>query len=269
MDAIRALTADEVAAYRDKGWVHVPGLMSSDLAADILRRARGLMGDQALATSGAGGGDPQFAHYHSILRNYLGVWKIDEVMRAISHSPALARIASQLLHGRSIRFFNDEILVKPPISAGGKTTPWHQDLPHTAFERTGMVNIWISLIDLPKDGGAMSFLSGSHHCGPLGRTLLDQDDVVDQNPWLLAEHEVAMPPAMKAGDATIHGDMTIHSGPAFAGSHWRWAYLVNLVEAGVRYAGGPSYGEQIEGLAPNDPLPDDRFPILYPEGLAA
>ena len=53
-----------------------------------------------------------------------------------------------------IRFFNDEVLVKPPMESGGKATPWHQDLPHAAFDRTGLVNIWISLVDLPADGGA-------------------------------------------------------------------------------------------------------------------
>ena len=265
MDGIRALTKDEIATFREKGWVHAPALISPVLASDILDRARGLMGDQASVTSGAGGGDPQFAHYHQILRNYLGSWKVEPLLRDVSHSTELARVASQLLHDRPIRFFNDEVLVKPPIEEGGKATPWHQDLPHAPFERTAMINIWISLIDLPEDGGAMSFLDGSHRCGPLGRTLLDKDDVVEQNPWLLQDHAIAPPPAMKAGDATLHGDMTVHSGPVYAGPHWRWAYLVNVVDASVRYAGGPSYGEQIEGLAPNDPFPDDRFPILYPE----
>lgn len=133
------------------------------------------------------------------------------------------------------------------------------------FDRTGLINIWISLGDLPAHGGAMSFLDGSHRCGPLGRTLLDARDVVEQNCWLLDECQLTEPPAMKPGDATIHGDMTIHSSPAYHGPHWRWAYLVNLMDASVRYSGAPSYGESLDHLSANAPFPDDRFPILATE----
>ncbi|MEO6092711.1 MAG: phytanoyl-CoA dioxygenase family protein [Novosphingobium sp.] len=263
VNGIRDLTCGEVATYRAKGWVHAPGLIPRGLAKRLLARSRAVMGDTAHTISGGGGGDPEFAEYASILRNYLGIWKIEPLMREVSHSISLARVASQLLHDRPVRFFNDEVLVKPPAEAGGRATPWHQDLPHSPFERTGLINIWISLVDLPADGGAMSFLDGSHRVGPLGRTLLDKTDVLEQNPWLRGECEISPPAAMKVGDATIHGDMTIHSGPAYKGSHWRWAYLVNLMDASMRYSGGPSYGEKIEGLEPNAPFPEDRFPVLY------
>jgi hypothetical protein len=265
MDLIRQLTDEEVATFREQGWVHAPGLISQDLAGQLLERARAIMGDQALVSTGAGGGaeDPAFADYKNILRNYLGMWRVEPLMKQVSHSPVLAGNVSRLLHGHAIRFFNDEVLVKPPAEEGGKSTPWHQDFPHGAFDRTGLVNIWFSLVDLPADGGAMSFLTGSHRHGPLGRTLLDSEDVLEQNPWLMEECPPSAVPAMKPGDATIHGDLTVHGGPAFRGPHWRWAYLVNLMDATIRYSGGPSYGEQLEAVEVNQPFPDVRYPVLY------
>lgn len=262
---IRNLTEDEISTFREQGWLHVPALISPELAGRLLEKARTIMGDEALVSTGAGGGaeDPAFAEYRDILRNYLGMWRVEPLMEQVSHSRELARNVSRLLHGHPVRFFNDEVLVKPPLERGGKATPWHQDFPHGAFDRTGLVNIWISLMDLPANGGAMSFLTGSHRQGPLGRTLLEREDVLAQNPWLAQECPPSPAPAMKAGDATIHGDLTVHGGPAFKGPHWRWAYLVNLMDATVRYSGGPSYGERLEGVEANEPYPEARYPTLY------
>ncbi len=262
MSIFRSLTDSEIETFQQQGWVFVPSLIAPDLAAQILERAKAVMGEEALATTGGGGGDPQFAEYRNILRNYLGFWKIDPLMHEVSHSPELAREISRLLRGRAVRFFNDEVLVKPPAEAGGKRTPWHQDFPHATFDRSGLVNIWISLVDLPAERGPMSFLSGSNRFGPLGRTLLDDEDVVAQNPWLAEQCPIETPPAMAPGDATIHGDLTIHGGPAFDGPHWRWAYLINLMDAAIRYTGAHGYGETIEGIAPDALYPEDRYPTL-------
>lgn len=263
MAAFRDLTDSEIDDFRENGWVFVPSLIAPEIAQDLFERASARMGKEAEISTGGGGGDPAFAEYRNILRNYLGIWKVEPLMAELSHSVDLARNVSRLLRGQAVRFFNDEVLVKPPIECGGRATPWHQDFPHAAFDRTGLVNVWISLGNLPEGGGAMSFLSGSQRHGPLGRTLLDDTDVLAQNPWLLDECPVASPPEMRPGDATIHGDLTIHGGPAFDGPHWRWAYLINLMDATIRYSGGPFYGEPVEGIAANETYPDDRYPVLH------
>ena len=262
MVAVRQLTDDELHTFREQGWVLARRLIEPEVASQLLASAKALMGEEALRTTGGGGGDPQFAAYRDILRNFLGFWRENATARALSHSPLLAGNVSRLLRGRPVRFFNDEVLVKPPVEAGGKSTPWHQDLPHATFDRTGLVNIWISLVDLPAEGGAMAFVNGSHRFGPLGRTLLDAQDVVTQNPWLLDECKVSRPAAMEPGDATIHGDLTIHGGPAFDGPHWRWAYLVNLMDASIRHTGAVGYGEATEGITPDQTFPEDRYPLL-------
>lgn len=263
-DAVRDVTPEEVATFKKNGWVKLEGLIAPDLAAEVLVRMKAVMGGDAEKISGGGGGDPQFAHYKHILRNYLGLWKVDPLLNALSHAPSMGRVASRFLRDGAVRFLNDEGLAKMPASEGGKPTPYHQDFPHAVYDRSAMVNIWIAVVDLPPARGAMRFLTGSHHAGPLGRTLLNKDDVVEQNPWLLEEYPLSEPLEMRPGDATVHGDLTIHGGPANMSDAMRWAYLVNLFNAQARYSGGPSYGEPVEGLEINGLYDTPRYPIVYP-----
>ncbi|WP_336951323.1 phytanoyl-CoA dioxygenase family protein [Sphingobium aromaticivastans] len=261
---VRDLTDEEVARYHRDGYVHTPELIAADLAAEILRRVRTLMGDQAETITGGGGGDPLLEHFKAILRNYLGAWKVDPLLYALSHSRAMGRVASRLLRGAPVRFLNDEVLVKVPVAAGGKATPYHQDFPHATFDRTAMINIWFALVDLPPAKGAMRFLRGSHRAGPMGRSLLDRQDVVEQYPWLLEDYPLSDPLSMRPGDATIHGDLTIHGGPPNNTNSARWAYLVNLFDAHARNSGGPAYGENVEGVEPNALFDTPRYPLVHP-----
>jgi hypothetical protein len=260
---IRDVTDAEVALFDEQGWIKLDGLLSAGLAAEILARAQAIMGPDAEHISGGGAGDPQFDHYKYILRNYLGAWKVDPLLSAVSHSRALGRVASRLRCGGDIRFFNDEVLAKMPAAAGGKPTPYHQDFPHAVFDRTALVNIWIAIADIPVARGSMRFLTGSHRAGPMGRTLLQREDVVEQQPWLLRRYPLSEPLALRPGDATVHTDLTIHGGPANESDAMRWAYLVNLFDADARYTGGPSYGEAVEGLDVNGLYDTPRYPITY------
>jgi hypothetical protein len=266
--AVRDITDDEIAFFKKNGWVKLKGFAQPDVVAEILRRARIVMGETAEQITGGGGGsaDPAFSRFSQILRNYLGAWKNDPWLRAFAQSKDMARVASRLRHDAPIRFLNDEILVKLPVSQGGKPTPYHQDFPHTAYDRTAMINIWIALVDLPPDRGAMRFLTGSHQAGPLGRTLLDEKDVVEQNPRLLKEYPLSDPLHMKPGDATVHGDLTIHGGPPNLSDTARWAYLVNLFDARARYTGAVTYGEPISGIEPGGLFDTDRYPLVNTGG---
>lgn len=262
--AVRDLTDEEVSAFHRDGYLHARGLIAPDLAEEILRRVTALMGGTAEVITGGGGGDPLLEHFKAILRNYLGAWKVDPLLNALSHSRAMGRVASRLLRGAPVRFLNDEVLVKIPAAAGGKATPYHQDFPHTNFDRTAMINIWFALVELPPVKGAMRFLTGSHRAGPMGRSLLDKQDVVEQYPWMLEEYPLSPALHMQPGDATIHGDLTIHGGPANHADTARWAYLVNLFDARARHSGSPSYGEDVEGVATNGLFDTPRYPIIHP-----
>ncbi|WP_311269563.1 phytanoyl-CoA dioxygenase family protein [Sphingobium sp. WCS2017Hpa-17] len=260
---IRDLTDDEVARFWQDGYVHAPSLMTPFLADEVLRRARELMGDQAEVITGGGGGDPLLEHFQAILRNFLGAWKKDPLLYAISHSQVIGRNASRLMRGAPVRFMNDEILVKIPTDKGGKATPFHQDFPHASFDRSALINLWFALVELPPEKGAMRFLTGSHRAGPMGRTLLSTSDVVEQYPYLLEAYPLSAPLHMHPGDATIHGDLTIHGGPANKAASSRWAYLVNVFDARARNAGGPSYGEPVEGVQPNALFDTPRYPLIH------
>jgi len=265
--AVRDVTDAEVAFYRANGWVKLPKLIAPELAQEILRHAKELVGENA--ERAARTADPQhpspYDHLAPVLRNYLGPNRKDPYLRRLAQSPSMGRVASRLCRGEPIRFLDDEFLVKPPASEGSRPTPWHQDFPHTFFDRSALTNIWIALVGLPPERGPMRFLSGSHRAGPLGRTLQDPElDLVAEHPDLLDEFEISPPLHLESGDATVHTDLTAHSGPPNLSDAPRWAYLVNLFRADARYTGAVTHSEAIEGVPVDGRFETARYPLVWP-----
>jgi ectoine hydroxylase-related dioxygenase (phytanoyl-CoA dioxygenase family) len=99
----------------------------------------------------------------------------------------------------------------------------------------------------------------------MGRTLLQDDDLVTQRPDLLEEYELSPILNMAKGDATVHHDLLVHSAPPNNTSDPRWSYLLNFFDASARYAGGPSYGEPLSHLTVNELFPEQTYPTIYPQ----
>src|SRR6185369_1254730 len=96
-----------------------------------------------------------------------------EPFRSIAYSARLGENLSRLEgHGGGIRYWKDTVSCKfPAAAAGGSTvTGWHQDFPAHPMDRVGGGTFWIALDEVTVDQGAITFLSGSHRAGPLGRT---------------------------------------------------------------------------------------------------
>jgi hypothetical protein len=262
---VRDVSDDEAAFFKLNGWVKLEGLVSEALADELFSRAQAIMGATANRTTVSGQGDPAFEEFHAVLRNFLRPSQRDPLMWALSHSPLMGRVASRMMRDAPVKILNDELLVKPPAAEGGKPTPWHQDLPHASFDRWALKPIWLALTDIPYEKSTMRFLSKSHQAGPMGRTLLQDDDLVTQRPDLLEEYELSPILNMAKGDATVHHDLLVHSAPPNNTSDPRWSYLLNFFDASARYAGGPSYGEPLSHLTVNELFPEQTYPTIYPQ----
>lgn len=263
-NGVRAVTDDEAAFYRENGWVRLDGLLSEELAAEILRRAKERMGEHVekeLTDNRAGIMTPQL---RALWKDWQNPAEDDDFFRALSQSAAMGRVASKLLRDRDVRWWSDAILCKMPASEGGSRTPWHQDFPYLSTDRIGLLNVWAALVDIPPQMGAMRFLSGSHGVGPMGRVIhrTDGKDLLDLYPFIAEEYAISEPLSLKAGDATVHDWMTVHAAPQNDTEQPRWAYVDSLFPADTLFTGAQQRRTDGLGLTVNETFDHPRFPLI-------
>jgi ectoine hydroxylase-related dioxygenase (phytanoyl-CoA dioxygenase family) len=259
----RLPTQEEVAHYRDNGWVHLPNLVPSSVATQLLEHAKTLMGGEAEEVKS--NKPNRTSSQRTMWQDYDEPSKSDPVFDEFAHSEGLGHVAHDLL-GRPVRYLQDQLLVKLPAAKGGGATTWHQDMPYLPFDRSGVAHIWVALIDIPAEMGTMRFLSGSQKQGLFGRALHDdKGDLTATHPELFDECEMSPPLDLRAGDATVHDAATVHFAPPNATDAPRWAYLTAFFRADTLFTGAPHRDTNaIPELIPNKPFDHPRFPVAYP-----
>ena len=266
--AIRDITDAEVAAYQKNGWAKLDGLVRPDVVADLLAHLKLKMGEEAEAdVSSAGGYGVKTARppqAKALFKSYEHPSKDDAYVRDFAFSAGIGRVLSRCVGG-PVRSWGDACYVKMPVSREGGKTPWHQDFPYYPFDRAGSLTVWIALVDVPPSMGPMRFVNGSHLWGPQGRVIARTDgkDTMDILPPFLREQVVISPEfGLKAGDATVHNDLTIHSAPPNQTEKPRWAFTMSAFPADTLFTGCPQRRTDDLGLALNQPLDHPNFPVL-------
>lgn len=228
------LSAEQVEVFHRDGWLKLPGLLDATTAKDIYARLAGF-----------GGLEPSEAEkwmtdpaYQKVLKQKDGMAWSDDFFRDLATSRRLSSAALALMKVDAASFILDMAFIKP--GGGGGDTPMHQDYPHWPFDRRGTLTIWVALTDLSEETGTLRFLRGSHLEGPLGRfSRAADDDLRNDHPDIEARCPVEGGSALKAGDATVHWDMTVHGARGNTTPNERAAYTARYVPAGTRYTGSP------------------------------
>jgi ectoine hydroxylase-related dioxygenase (phytanoyl-CoA dioxygenase family) len=263
----RQVTAEEIAAFNEQGWVKLDSLISEDDAAILLARLKEKMGEEGLEGE------------HPVNQGQTVRWRVyaplsveletgalrDELFNSLSHSRELGQLGEAFL-GTKSRFWVDQALVKPPAGIDGSgETAWHIDIGDKAdspFDPGHQVNVWIALAEVTPEHGAMRFVS------PDKATQEVQDLVanalVEESYAELERLGIVSPTLhLRPGDATVHGGSTFHSAPPNRTETPRWAYFVSLFPADTRYSGHPFWPMVgVEGCEVGRRFPDARFPVL-------
>ena len=253
--SVRAVTDDEVAFYRESGWVRMPGLVDSATVAAMLNQAQKSMADAKA-----------FAKYgNAVDRAFLdfpGVDRTGPVGCEMLLAPAMGRNMVRLLDVQRVRVLTDGYLVKLPQRDGlHAETLYHQDFPGHPVDRSGFLTVWLALHDLPADAGMVRFYSRSHTQGVHGWVFADSVDLRERCPDL-KDDDLSPPLAMKAGDATAHHSLTVHGTLPNVSSQQRWAHTVIYMDSDTRYTG--AQGLFPEGLRakPFTVLDQAPFPLV-------
>ncbi len=258
-DGCRDISTEELAHYREFGWVKLENFVSPEMIEFLLTMGQEVMGED-------GDSNPPLPIVQDFF-NHAGTGGPDNPeMR-----PFLNKIGrnGRTLMGRrpaiQARYYVDSFIVKLPSGkpskhGGNGPTSYHQDYTNWAVDRSGGLAFWIALTDIEPKAGTMSFVDRSHRHGTMGN--YRAVDIAEEYPELLEQCSVTGPMRYKAGDATVHSNMLVHSAGENQTDLPRWTYSVLLNPSDVRWDGSPAEGFDTAGMNWLDPIDEERFPIL-------
>ncbi|MDG2002733.1 MAG: phytanoyl-CoA dioxygenase family protein [Novosphingobium sp.] len=260
----RPVTTDEVARYDEQGWVKLPGLVSPETVRVLLDMAKARMGEEAQGNAVSPMQQPFF-------NPEVSDGPASPVLRPlIDGIGASAKTLMQRRKGLGVRYFGDSFAPKLPAGRetrhpGAGATYYHQDFINWGLDRSGGMTFWIALEDLAEDTGTMSFLDGSHRLGALGhyRSYEIGNDIRDDYPEIVERCSQIGPVTYKAGDATVHSNLTVHGAGENLTDRPRWAWIIMANPEDARWTGAPPEAFLTDSMSHLDRLDDDaRFPLI-------
>ncbi len=185
--------------------------------------------------------------YGKAFLQIMNLWVRDEAVRNYSLAKRFGKIAADLMGVDAVRLYHDQALYKEP---GGGHTPWHQDQYYWPLETKGIetLTMWMPLVDVTLEMGALTFASGSHEDGFQGQIKIsDESESHFENLVKLKGYPVTNC-AMKAGDATFHSGWTLHCAPRNQSSTMREVMTIIFFADGVK-AMEPDNNNRADDLA--------------------
>jgi ectoine hydroxylase-related dioxygenase (phytanoyl-CoA dioxygenase family) len=270
----REVTDEEVAFYRENGWVKLEGLIDRARLADILAGCRKLLGEMEAAMAS---GDPRLTVGAHGERQYDGedfyaawypyLFTVRHLRRepflSFALDTSVGRAAHRLIDRARLGaghipvvLADNNLLVKfPDGRESNAAVRYHQDnVANIGLDRTGHINMWIALEEVPPEQGTMRYLSGSHREGPLGQ---HRDGLLDEYPALTKTYSWSEQMHYMPGDATVQHDYTIHGSPPNLTDKIRWGLVCT-------YMAADCIARPDAQLHIGMPAPMERFPQVYP-----
>jgi hypothetical protein len=220
---MKVITQDQLQHYREHGYVHLPGVLPSDviaLARTILEHWVDRLSDQwkaeGLITDGRK--DLDFWHRLPVLWNDAGKPKYSRSPRAEIVSPethsllsheSIVDIAEDLL-GSSDVYVHEVFNARPKLPGQKWTnTPWHQDAQYKGISATHHVpTLWFPLQDVDEEYSCLG-VAEDFTDGKLYEPFEDETGFLGIAPED-RKHLVSKPIPMKVGDVLCFPSLTPH-----------------------------------------------------------
>ena len=257
-------SADEVAAYRERGW-HVTGEIVPHALLDRMRalveehqhrapdrRLPSEIGHADWSPSDGGG-----------VRNSEFLSLQEPRARELSLMPLIGAIAAQLAGSTTIRLFDDQAVYKPPDD-GTSVVGWHTDHSYwSTCTSTSMLTAWIPFEDSSIENGTIMVVDGSHLWQESEHIRLFNEPDLTR----LTEHmgrpvpeSAIIPLELRKGQVSFHHMRSVHASAANRTSAPRLADAVHLQD------GANAYRPAFDTAANPIVLPHDRLCRRTPDG---
>jgi ectoine hydroxylase len=154
-----SLSAEQLAAYEEQGFILLPGVFDPAEMQALLREAERLKGDPSLAGRDELVLEPDSRQARSIFR----VHRFSPVFDRLSRDPRILDKVRQIL-GSDVYIHHSRINIKRPLS--GKSFPWHSDFEtwhaEDGIPRMRILSAWVMLTENTEFNGPVYLVPGSH-----------------------------------------------------------------------------------------------------------
>ncbi|RYX80721.1 phytanoyl-CoA dioxygenase family protein [bacterium] len=197
----------------------------------------------------------------------VNIWEGSEAFERVVNNSILAEEVAQLLPGKEVRLFHDQIQFKPATTGG--VNMWHQDSPYwpVLWPKDVQLTAWVALDDADVDNGCMSMVKGSHLWG-------DQIDELHKikswdgmpSQWKGNNVEIA-PCPVPAGHVHFHHPLTWHGSPANTSGRPRRALALHFMSEEAKFVGAKRalhpMGKFVE-TQDGETVRGAHFPMVWP-----
>ncbi len=245
---MKMITDEQVAAYRENGFVVIEGFLDEGELASWRRCT-----DEAVAERlGAGPGrlsnqhDPD-SYYAQVFTQCIKLADTHAGMHEIMYDPRLGEAAATLAGVDGMRIWHDQALIKPPF---GNPTAWHLDNPYWSFDSPQSLSIWVALDDATLANGALFYLPGTQRSARFETVTIGEKlgELFKVYPEWRGVETVGCP--CPAGSAVFHSGLTAHGAGANMTNKPRRAMTCAYMPDGATFNGKQNM------------LPDDYFKSL-------
>lgn len=256
------LTSEQIAAYQRDGHVLLRAVVSpAEIAAwrPVIARAVQDFNTERRDLS-------ERDTYARAFLQITNLWRRSDDVACFTLGRRFGRIAAELMQAGGARLYHDQALFKEP---GGGNTPWHQDQYYWPLDGVRTITMWMPLVDVPVEMGALTFASTSQREGFLGHTKISDESEQRFSELVSERGYPVVNEAMKAGDATFHSGWTLHCAPGNQTGSMREVMTIIFFEDGARISVPDNPNRQDDlaawfpGLRPGDAAASPINPLIY------
>jgi ectoine hydroxylase-related dioxygenase (phytanoyl-CoA dioxygenase family) len=258
------LSEDRIEAFRRDGHILLEGVCSTEEIRYIRPLILGVVEEVVRRQDTQG----RISDYSSLFTQVTNVWRHDPRVLEFIFAKRFAGIAADLMGVKGVRLYHDQALIKEP---GGKPTPWHQDYYYWPLDTEHTMTMWMPLVDVTREMGSMSFVSGSHRNAafkpmPISDTSQEYfERIIREQQAPVVSYE------LKAGDATFHSGRLLHSAHGNLSQRRREVITIIYYADGTRILEPDNEHRKVDmevfhpGQKPGELAASELNPLLYAE----
>ncbi len=223
---VPTLTADQISAYRDDGYLLLPGVFDADIIDQLRATATA---DKVLDQAAFGRADGEGGTVRLSLWNH----PTDTIYGAIARSRSMIEAIEQLLGGEIYHYHSKMIMKDARI---GGAWAWHQDYGYwyqNGVLKADLCSAFLAIDPCTRENGCLQVIRGSQHLGRLDHQVTGAQAGIDPERLAAIEERLeTVHVLMNPGDLLLFHPNTLHRSDQNRSEHPRWSLICCYNAAG-------------------------------------